>query len=53
MAALSIPLNNRLSNFEKLSVTYTPYDQFEESSQVKNELFSVANMLQVKGFPSR
>ncbi len=31
MAALSIPLNNRLSNFEKLSVTYTPHDEFEES----------------------
>jgi hypothetical protein len=32
MAALSIPLNNRLSNFEKLSVTYSPQGDQQEDS---------------------
>jgi hypothetical protein len=56
LAALSIPLNNRLSNFERLSVQYNPPgmdDIYNESSTTKNELFGIANMLQVKGIPSR
>lgn len=56
LATLSIPLDNKLSNFEKLSVQYIPSGMnefYDESSQIKNELFSIASMLQVKGIPSR
>jgi len=56
LSALSIPLDNRLSNFEKLSVSYVPAgmnELIEESSQLRNELFGIASMLQVKGVPSR
>lgn len=56
LSTLSIPLDNRLSNFERLSVQYVPQGMnefYDESSQVKNELFGIANMLQVKGIPSR
>jgi hypothetical protein len=48
LSVLSIPLNNRLSNFERLSVQYIPQGMsefYEESNLVKNELFSIASML--------
>lgn len=67
LATLSIPLNSRLSNFERLSVqsvesssnlnlSYVPQGMnefYDESNQIKNELFGIASMLQVKGMPSR
>jgi len=56
IAVLSVPLNNRLSNFERLSVQYTPpgmEHQQDSTSAARNELFSIASMLQVKGIPSR
>lgn len=55
LAVLSVPLNNRLSNFERLSVQYNPpgLDKVQESPAAKLELFNIANMLQVKGIPSR
>lgn len=56
LSSLSIPLNNRLSNFERLSVHYVPTGMsefLEESQKLKAELLSIANMLQVKGYPSR
>jgi hypothetical protein len=56
LATLSIPLNNRLSNFERLSVYYIPQGMsefMEENLSVKNELFALAQMLQIKGYPSR
>ena len=56
LSVLSIPLNNRLSNFERLSVQYIPpgMEQLQDStSAARHELFSIANMLQVKGVPSR
>eukprot|EP00347_Sterkiella_histriomuscorum_P021885 403332425 len=56
LATLSIPLDNKLSNFERLNVQYIPQGMnefFDESSQIRNELFGIASMLQVKGIPSR
>ena len=56
LAVLSIPLDNKLSNFERLNVQYVPQGMsefFDESSQVRNELINIANMLQVRGIPSR
>lgn len=48
LATLSIPLDNKLSNFERLNVQYIPQGMnefYDESSQIKNELFGIANML--------
>jgi hypothetical protein len=56
LAVLSVPLNNRLSNFERLSVTYNPpgMEKMQDAnSSARHELFTIANMLQVKGIPSR
>ena len=54
LAALAIPLDNRISNFEKLSVSYAPQGVLqEENAKLRNELFGIAAMLQVKGVPSR
>jgi translation initiation factor 3 subunit A len=56
LSVLSVPLNNRLSNFERLSVQYIPsgMEQLQDSnSSARQELFSIASMLQVKGVPSR
>lgn len=56
LSVLSVPLNNRLSNFERLSVQYIPpgMEQLQDTnSAARNELFSIASMLQVKGVPSR
>ena len=56
LAALSIPLNNRLSNFERLNFNYMPNSlkDFDETSLVaKEELLATARMLEVEGQPSR
>mmetsp|Transcript_26161 Transcript_26161/g.32706 ORF Transcript_26161/g.32706 Transcript_26161/m.32706 type:complete len:455 (+) Transcript_26161:453-1817(+) len=54
-SALSATLNNRLSNFERLSTNYLPKEvrkEFENSSTVTSEILKVAQMLQIKGMPS-
>lgn len=54
-SALSATLNNRLSNFERLSTNYLPKEirkEFESSSQVTQEILKVSQMLQIKGMPS-
>jgi len=56
LAALSIPLNNKLSSFERLSFNYQPeyVKSFQDVNPVaKLELKETAKMLQVEGFPSR
>ena len=50
LSALSIPLNNKISNFERLSTSYVPKDlQYaaENSEQVKEQILSVSSMLQI------
>jgi hypothetical protein len=54
-SALSATLNNRLSNFERLSTNYLPKEirkEFENSSTVTQEILKVSQMLQIKGMPS-
>jgi len=56
LAALSIPLNNRLNNFERLSFNYLPASmkEFDEGNLLaREELLTTAKMLHVDGFPSR
>jgi len=56
LAALSIPLVNKLSNFERLQFHYVPQSmkEFDESNLIaKEDLLDTAKMLQVDGFPSR
>jgi len=56
LAALSIPLNNRLSNFERINFNYMPNSlkDFDEASLVaREELLATARMLEVEGQPSR
>ena len=56
LAALSIPLVNKLSNFERLQFHYVPQSmkEFVESNLIaKEDLLDTAKMLQVDGFPSR
>lgn len=56
LAALSIPLNDRLSNFERLNFNYIPNSlkDFDEASAVaREELLATARMLEVEGQPSR
>jgi len=48
LSVLSVPLNNRLSNFERLSVQYNPpgMEKLQDSnSSARQELFNIANML--------
>ena len=50
LSALSVPLNNKISNFERLATSYTPKDmQFavQNSEQVKEQILSVSSMLQI------
>ena len=54
-SALAATLNNRLSNFERLSTNYLPKEiakEFENSSTVTQEILKVSQMLQIKGMPS-
>ena len=56
LAALSIPLNNKLSNFERLSFNYLPgsMNDFDHENPVaRHELLTTAKMLNVDGYPSR
>ena len=49
-------MNNKLSNFERLSFTYLPSSmkEFEEANlMARQELLETARMLQVEGIPSR
>ena len=52
LAALSIPLNDKLSNFERLSFNYLPSSvkEFDEANlMAREELFEAARMLSVEG----
>lgn len=56
LAALSIPLNNKISNFDSLPFTYVPesmreYDRTRLSA--REDLLELSKILQVEGFPSR
>jgi hypothetical protein len=56
LAALSVPLNHRLQNFERLSNHYMPKDMQEDaenSTKIRSEVLEVANMLYITGIPSR
>jgi len=56
LAAPSVPLNHRLSNFERLSTQYLPrelQDDAENSQKIKGEVLDVASMLYISGLPSR
>jgi len=47
-SALAATLNNRLSNFERLSTNYLPKEarrEFENSSTVTSEILKVSEML--------
>jgi len=48
LSKLSVPLNNKLTNFERLSFSYLPYSmrQFDQSSLMgRDELLETAKML--------
>ena len=54
-SALSSSVNNRLSNFERLSTNYLPKavrEDFENSEVVTQEILKVSEMLQISGMPS-
>lgn len=50
LSALSVPLNNKISNFERLTTSYMPKDMqdaVENSEQVKEQILAVSGMLQI------
>jgi hypothetical protein len=54
-SALASSINNRLSNFERLSTNYLPKavrEDFQSSQNVTHEILKVSEMLQIKGMPS-
>jgi len=54
--ALSVPINNRLSNFERLSTQYLPADmrdEIENSQAIRQEVLGISQMLLIQGLPSR
>lgn len=56
LAALSIPLSNKLTTHERISSDYLPkdiQDELDLSQIVSQEIFKVAQMLQIQGIPSR
>ena len=56
LAALSIPLNNKINNFDKLSFNFVPEcfrATHEKNANAREELLATSKMLQVEGFPSR
>lgn len=56
LSSLSVPLNNKVSNFHRLSTAYQPKDMqenIENSAQVRQEILNVSQMLQIQGIPSR
>lgn len=56
LAALSVPLNNKLTNFERLSFNFVLSSQkdFDETNLISRaELNEAAKMLNVEGQPSR
>lgn len=56
LSSLSVPLNNKVSNFHRLSTAYQPKDMqenVENSAQVRQEILNVSQMLQIQGIPSR
>jgi hypothetical protein len=56
LAALSVPLNGKICNFQRMTTSYLPKDikgEIENSAQVKAQVLSVSQMLQIQGIPSR
>lgn len=56
LAALSIPLNSKVNNFERLSFSYLPASMkdFDEANiMAREEQLEMARMLQVEGYPTR
>lgn len=56
LAALSIPLNNKISNFDALAFSYVPRSmkEYDIKSQIKKEdLLDMSKILQLEGLPSR
>ena len=56
LAALSIPLNNKINNFDQLSFHFVPEcfrNQQDKNSNAREELLATSKMLQVEGYPSR
>jgi hypothetical protein len=56
LSALAVPLNNKVSNFQRLSTAYLPKDMqdaVENSMQVRQEILEVSQMLSIQGSPSR
>lgn len=57
LAALSVPLNNKLTNFERLNFSVPPtslkHGNSVGSAAAREEITETANMLHVSGLPSR
>ena len=56
LATLSIPLSNRVTNFEKLMLNYIPVglrELIQEDGQSRTEFFQLSQLLSIKGTPSR
>jgi hypothetical protein len=57
LSCLCIPLNNQISNFERLTQVYYNNDALSEENKsllmAQNEFFNIARMLNIKGTPSR
>jgi hypothetical protein len=56
LSALAVPLNNKISNFQRLSTAYMPkdlQDEVENSAAVRQEILKISAMLHIQGFPSR
>lgn len=50
LSALAVPLNNKISNFQRLSTAYLPKDMqdaVENSAQVRQEILEVSQMLSI------
>ena len=56
LSALSIPLHNRIAQFERMPWYYVPSSmkEYDEANlMVREELLATSKMLQVQGYPSR
>ena len=56
MATLSVPLNDRVTNFEKLHFNYIPPSVRKQralSHQAREEINEISNLLHISGAPSR
>jgi hypothetical protein len=55
LAALSVPLNNKVTNFEQLNFTYVPPNIKSStfSSTAREEIAEISTLLHINGVPSR